>query len=196
MKKKTSKQVLKKSPKVKKDTDSVGTVESVLSIIDPSIAEPIKTPEVTRKLKPKEKIHYVNSREFEEEIRAYYKSGDVSIKLGESITKIAHGLSFAPNFINYSYKEEMIGDAIIKMITALTRQRFKCKSGYNPFSYFTKVAYRAFQNRIKKEKKEHDTIHRYQNEVYSLLTESGQIPVQKNTKFDTEYDDSYRTENQ
>jgi hypothetical protein len=196
MKKKTSKQVLKKSPKVKKDTDSVGTVESVLSIIDPSIAEPIKTPEVTRKLKPKEKIHYVNSREFEEEIRAYYKSGDVSIKLGESITKIAHGLSFAPNFINYSYKEEMIGDAIIKMITALTRQRFKCKSGYNPFSYFTKVAYRAFQNRIKKEKKEHDTINRYQNEVYSLLTESGQIPVQKNTKFDTEYDDSYRTENQ
>lgn len=94
-----------------------------------------------------------------------------------------------------SYKEEMIGDAIIKMITALTRKRFKCKSGYNPFSYFTKVAYRAFQNRIKKEKKEHDTIHRYQNEVYSLLTESGQIPVQKNSRFDTEYDDSYRPEN-
>jgi hypothetical protein len=90
----------------------------------------------------------------------------------------------------------MIGDAIIKMITALTRQRFKCKSGYNPFSYFTKVAYRAFQNRIKKEKKEHDTIHRYQTEVYSLLTESGQIPFQKNSKFDTEYDDSYRIENQ
>jgi DNA-directed RNA polymerase specialized sigma24 family protein len=53
----------------------------------------------------------------------------------------------------------MIGDAIIKMMTALTRKRFKCDSGYNPFSYFTKVAYRAFQNRIKKEKKEHDTIH-------------------------------------
>jgi DNA-directed RNA polymerase specialized sigma24 family protein len=89
----------------------------------------------------------------------------------------------------------MIGDAIIKMITALTRKRFKCKSGYNPFSYFTKVAYRAFQNRIKKEKKEHDTIHRYQNEIYSLLTESGQIPFQKNSKFDTEYDDSFRPEN-
>jgi hypothetical protein len=152
MKKKTSKQVLKKSPKVKKDTDSVGTVESVLSIIDPSIAEPIKTPEVTRKLKPKEKIHYVNSREFEEEIRTYYKSGDVSIKLGESITKIAHGLSFAPNFINYSYKDDMIGDAIVKMFSALRNKKFKLDSGFSPFSYFTTIAFHAFINRIKKEK--------------------------------------------
>jgi DNA-directed RNA polymerase specialized sigma24 family protein len=98
------------------------------------------------------------------------------------VQKIATRLGYAQNFINYSYKEEMIGDAIIKMVTALTRHRFMCGSGYNPFSYFTKVAYRAFQNRIKKEKKEHDTIHRYQNEVYTLLEESGQIPYQKNQR--------------
>lgn len=71
------------------------------------------------------------------------------------------------------------------MITALTRKRFKCDSGYNPFSYFTKVAYRAFQNRIKKEKKEHETLHRYQDEVYSILMESGNIPHQKNTRYES-----------
>lgn len=90
-----------------------------------------------------------------------------------------------------SYKSEMIGDAVIKMITALTRKRFKCKSGYNPFSYFTKVAYRAFQNRIKKEKKEHETLHRYQEEVYNILTETCHVPVKKNTRRDNSDSDSF-----
>lgn len=149
-----------------------------------------------RRTKEELKPNYVDPLEMEQLIISYYETGVLSNDLASMVQKIATRLGFAQNFINYSYKEEMIGDAIIKMMTALTRHRFKCSSGYNPFSYFTKVAYRAFQNRIKKEKKEHDTIHRYQTEVYSLLTESGQIPVQKNTKFDTEYDDSFRIENQ
>jgi DNA-directed RNA polymerase specialized sigma24 family protein len=74
----------------------------------------------------------------------------------------------------------MIGDAIIKMITALTRKRFKCDEGYNPFSYFTKVAYRAFQNRIKTEKKRHEGQLRYQSEVYDSLYDEGLMPARKN----------------
>lgn len=161
-------------------------------------SEPKVKKKRVRRTKEELKPNYVDPIEMENLIIEYYKKGgkDIPSDLADMIQKIATRLGYANNFINYSYKEEMIGDAIIKMITALTRQRFKCKSGYNPFSYFTKVAYRAFQNRIKKEKKEHDTIHRYQNEVYSLLTESGQIPFQKNSKFDTEYDDSYRPENE
>jgi superfamily II DNA or RNA helicase len=160
-------------------------------------SEPKKKKKRVRRTKEELKPNYVDPIEMENFIIQYYEQGgkDIPSELADMIQKIATRLGYAQNFINYSYKEEMIGDAIIKMITAVTRQRFKCKSGYNPFSYFTKVAYRAFQNRIKKEKKEHDTIHRYQTEVYTLLTESGQIPSQKNTKFDTDYDDSYRQEN-
>lgn len=134
-----------------------------------------------RRTKEELKPNYVDPLEMEKLIIEYYASGILSNELASMVQKIATRLGFAQNFINYSYKEEMIGDAIIKMMTALTRHRFKCSSGYNPFSYFTKVAYRAFQNRIKKEKKEHDTIHRYQDEVYSLLTETGQLPAKKNT---------------
>ena len=160
-------------------------------------SEPKKKKKRVRRTKEELKPNYVDPIEMENFIIQYYEQGgkDIPSELADMIQKIATRLGYAQNFINYSYKEEMIGDAIIKMITAVTRQRFKCKSGYNPFSYFTKVAYRAFQNRIKKEKKEHDTIHRYQTEVYTLLTESGQIPAQKNTKFDSDYDDSYRQEN-
>ena len=88
----------------------------------------------------------------------------------------------------------MIGDAVIKMVTALKRRRFLVGSGYNPFSYFTKVAFRAFQNRIKKEKKDHDTIKRYQASVYGLLTESGQIPYQKKGNDDDENENSWYNE--
>ncbi len=163
------------------------------SLWDP---EPKVRKKRVRRTKEELKPNYVDPIEMEQLIIKYYETGELKDDLADMVQKIATRLGYAQNFINYSYKGEMIGDAIIKMITALTRKRFKCNSGYNPFSYFTKVAYRAFQNRIKKEKKEHDTIHRYQNEIYSLLTESGQLPVQKNAKFDTEYDDSYRTENE
>jgi hypothetical protein len=150
-----------------------------------------------RRTKEELKPNYVDPIEMENLIKEYYKTNDLKNELADMIQKIGTRLGYAQNFINYSYKEEMIGDAIIKMMTALTRKRFKCDSGYNPFSYFTKVAYRAFQNRIKKEKKEHETIHRYQNEVYELLAESGQIPYQKNAHREDDgsdhYDDSLAT---
>ena len=60
----------------------------------------------------------------------------------------------------------MIGDAILKMFSALKNQKFNCESHNNPFSYFTTVAFHAFINRIKKEKKHRDTITKYQETVY------------------------------
>jgi len=152
-----------------------------------------------RRTKEELKPNYVDPIYMEVCIKKYYETGVLDNELADMIQKIGTRLGYAQNFINYSYKSEMIGDAVIKMITALTRHRFKCDSGYNPFSYFTKVAYRAFQNRIKKEKKEHDTIHRYQNEVYSLLEESGQLPSRKNSHLEDDsnsslYDESLSTE--
>ena len=106
-----------------------------------------------RAKKKKEKpAHYVNSKEFTQDITDYYNSGtdDIGNKLGESIYKIATGLSYAPNFINYSYKDDMIGDAIVKMFSALQSKKFNLETGNNPFSYFTTIAFHAFINRIKK----------------------------------------------
>ena len=145
-----------------------------------------------RRTKEELKENYVDPIEMEKLIATYYETGSLKNDLADMIQKIATRLGYAQNFINYSFKTEMIGDAVIKMITALTRKRFMCNKGYNPFSYFTKVAYRAFQNRIKKEKKEHETLHRYQEEVFNILTENNQIPARKNTKMSNDNgDDSY-----
>tara|TARA_R100000278_G_scaffold87906_2_gene67116 strand:+ start:119 stop:610 length:492 start_codon:yes stop_codon:yes gene_type:complete len=138
----------------------------------PSKKAPKKAP---RKRKPKntdKEKHYVNSKEFLEELSQYYKTDKVTDTLAEMITKIANGLSYAPNFINYSYKDEMVGDAILKMFSALKNKKFNLDSGNNPFSYYTTIAFHAFINRIKKEKKYHETVTSYQETVYADLVNS------------------------
>ena len=122
-----------------------------------------------KKLKPSEKPHYVNSKQFEEEIRQYYKTDKMTEYLADSIRRIAYGLSFAPNFINYSYRDEMIGDAVVKMYQALKYKKFKLDHGFSPFSYFTTIAFHAFISRIKKEKKHHQLITDYRERNYDSL---------------------------
>lgn len=158
-----SKKLTKLKPKKEKSSRKNKAVESDEDIVH---IPPELTPTL-KKLAAKDKVHYVNSREFEDEIRKYYKSGNISEKLGESLTKIANGLSYAPNFINYSYKDDMIGDAIVKMFSALRNQKFKLDSGFSPFSYFTTIAFHAFINRIKKENKHHAALDEYREKVYT-----------------------------
>lgn len=138
----------------------------------------------------KNNAHYVNSREFTEDIKEYYRSGsdEIGEKLGQSIFKIATGLSFAPNFINYSYKDEMVGDAIVKMFSALKMKKFDLNTGNNPFSYFTTIAFHAFINRIKKEKKQRQVISDYQEMVYEEMANEYQIG-RGNSSSNTEDDD-------
>ena len=139
-----------------------------------------KKPKNGKKLKPKSKEHYVNSKEFKAAIAEYYKTGVCADELGEMITKIANGLSYAPNFINYSYKDEMVGDAVVKMFTALFNKKFDINAvdskgnKYNPFSYFTTIAFHAFINRIKKEKRHFDAVNEYKERVYEEMINTGE----------------------
>ena len=129
--------------------------------------------------KPNKKIFYVNPKEFLQLLKEYYTSDDLVDDLATSVYKIAVGLSFSPNFINYSYKDEMIGDAVVKMIAAVKNKKFRIDSPSNPFSYFTTIAYHAFINRIKKEKKYRETIADYQEQIYGNLIQDEAI-VNKN----------------
>lgn len=143
-----------------------------------------------RRTKEELKNVYIDHAEMEALIAEYYASetDTISDRLAEMIQMIAVRLGLARNFYSYSFKTEMQGDAIVKMMTALRRKRFKCGVGYNPFSYFTKVAYHAFQNCIKKYKKDFDTLKRYQEEVYQDHVCGGNIPHKKNTS-NHSYDD-------
>lgn len=116
---------------------------------------------------------YVNQKEFMEALRVYYDTDIISDELATYIKKIAEGLSYAPNFINYTYKDEMVGDAILKMMQALEFKKFDLENRDNPFGYFTTIAFHAFINRIKKEKKQRETINEYQEQIYQEMMNEG-----------------------
>lgn len=110
--------------------------------------------------------YYIEPKVFKESLQKYYDTDVLTDDLAENIKKIAYGLSYNPSFINYSYKDDMIGDALIKMYSALKLKKYDFKTGSNPFSYFTTIAFHAFINRIKKEKKHHKAVTDYRERVY------------------------------
>jgi DNA-directed RNA polymerase specialized sigma24 family protein len=112
--------------------------------------------------------YYVNSKEFREQLTYYYESDKMTNNLASNIVKIAEGLSYNHRFIRYSrsWKEEMVGDAIVKMYHALEKKLYNIESEFNPFSYFNRIAWNAFTNRINKEKGQHEGLNEYKEMVY------------------------------
>lgn len=107
--------------------------------------------------------HYVNNADFLQALIEYRqlktvaeKEGNekprVSNYIGECILKIATHLSYKPNFINYSYRDDMILDGVENCIQYI--DNFDPTKSNNPFSYFTQIIYYAFLRRIAKEKKQ------------------------------------------
>lgn len=72
--------------------------------------------------------------------------------IGKCLIMIAQRLSYKPNFINYSYREEMISDGIENCIRYI--DNFDPTKSTNPFAYFTQIIYYAFLRRIQKEKRQ------------------------------------------
>lgn len=129
--------------------------------------------------KNKTKQNYVDPTVFKDLIVQSYKSNKICDGLADCVLKISTRLSFAPNFINYSYKDEMIGDAIVKMLQAIKNQKFDPEKG-NAFSYFTRIAFNAFCNRIKKEKKEKEFILNLQDTIYDDMIGNNAIDSESN----------------
>jgi len=79
----------------------------------------------------------------------------VSEYIGECFLKIATHLSYRANFINYSYRDDMISDGIENCLTAV--DKFDPERSTNPFAYYTQIIFFAFVRRIQKEKKQQAT---------------------------------------
>ncbi len=117
----------------------------------------------------KNTVHYVDNQKFYQEILEHKRKvaearekgleePRLSNYIGECIWKIANKLSCKPCFLNYSYRDEMISDAIENCI--LYFNDYDPNRGSNPFAYFTQVIYFAFLRRINKEEKNRYTIYK------------------------------------
>lgn len=71
--------------------------------------------------------------------------------VGEAILLIASNLAFRPNFSGYSFREDMIGQAILESCKYI--HNFRPEKSNNAFSYITTIAFHSFQRTITVEKK-------------------------------------------
>ena len=120
--------------------------------------------------KAKAKPHYVNNRDFSEAVMDYAisarkaKSKDKQVPvvtdyIAQCFIRIAEGLSHRPNFVRYTYREEMVMDAVENCLRAINNYNIETSTRTgkpNAFSYFTQICYFAFIRRITKEKKQQD----------------------------------------
>jgi len=121
-------------------------------------------------MKPKEKPHYVNNAEFSQSVVEYVRSARAATAEGKPVPvvtdyiascflKICEGLSVKANFVRYTYREEMMMDAVENCLKAIQNYDIDkaTRTGKpNAFSYFTTIAWYAFLRRIEKEKKQQE----------------------------------------
>ena len=126
-------------------------------------------------MKPKERPHYVNNAEFSHAVVDYVKvireakSNNKTIPtvpdyIATCFLKIAEGLSHKSNFIRYTYREEMVMDAVENCLRAIENYNLETatRTGKpNAFAYFTQISWYAFLRRIAKEKKQQDIKFKY-----------------------------------
>ena len=107
--------------------------------------------------------HYVDNKllyaEMTKSIEKYNKHVEegkqppkVTDYIGSCIYLIATKMATKGNFSAYTYKEDMIGDAIETCLRYI--HNFDPTKYSNPFAYFTQIVYFAFLRRIEKEQKQ------------------------------------------
>lgn len=153
-------------------------------------------------MKPKEKPHYVSNRDFSNAVVEYCTAVQqakeeglphpiVTDYIASCFLKIAEGLSHKANFVRYTYREEMVMDAVENCLKAIENYDIEAatRSGKpNAFAYFTQISWYAFLRRIQKEKKQQDIKMKYISEadISSFMDdEGGSFHQQTSPFFDT-----------
>ena len=129
-------------------------------------------------MKPKDKPHYVNNADFSMAVVEYVRTANESKEKGvikpivtdyiaRCFLKIVEGLSHKANFVRYTYREEMVMDAVENCLKAIENYNLETatRTGKpNAFAYFTQISWYAFLRRIQKEKKQQDIKMKYLSE--------------------------------
>ena len=116
----------------------------------------------------KKSIHYVNNADFSTAVVGYVEKVEKARKeetdipkvpdyIAQCFLRIAEGLSHKANFIRYTYREEMVMDAVENWLKAIGNYNLEAatRTGKpNAFAYFTQITWYAFLRRITKEKKQ------------------------------------------
>lgn len=130
--------------------------------------------------------HYVNNKEMYEHCKLFHASCQEARERGEdnpqipepiaaAILQIATRMMNNYNFINYTYKDEMAADGVLKCI--LKAHRFDPSKSDNPFAFFSQIVWNEAVERIKKERHQTSVKARFIRNKMSdeFVTHAGEI---------------------
>ena len=155
------------------------------------------------KIKPRDKPNYVNNRDFSYAVVDYVTESNKAKEAGTKnpvvpdyiaicFMKICEGLSHKPNFVRYTYRDEMVMDGVENCLKAIYNYRIDASTRTgkpNAFSYFTQIAYFAFIRRIVKEKKQTDIKFKF---MAQADIEDFASAIDKNSPIDQSFLDTIR----
>lgn len=121
-------------------------------------------------MKKKKSNNYIDNQKFFKEMVKWKervikaelknrKAPPVTDYIGTCFMDIAENLIRRPNFSNYPFRDDMVGDAIENCL--MYCYNFDPEKSENPFAYFTQIIYYAFLRRIQKEKKQNLIKYKY-----------------------------------
>lgn len=129
----------------------------------------MSTDSTMQELKPKKGRNYIDNESLYQAFVQWYEKRAAAEAAGkpepeppraisEAILLIPQRLATKGNFSGYTYRDEMVSDAIENIVRYY--RNFDPAKSKNPFAYFTQIAYYAFIRRIQIEKKNSYTKHK------------------------------------
>lgn len=108
---------------------------------------------------------YLNNQTFYERLKEWQESGEETVPddIAKAIMQICYNLARCGRFAGYTWKDDMIGDAIYMCIRSASK--FNPDRSSNPFSYFTQIAYNAFRHYLNVEHTRLATIEAYKQSM-------------------------------
>jgi hypothetical protein len=155
--------------------------------------------------------YYIDKPKFSQAVVDYVKELTEARESGKPLPKvpnyiaqgflnIAEGLARRDNFSRYTYREELVMDAVENCLKAIENYRIDAatRSGKpNAFGYFTQISWYAFLRRIAKEKKQQDIKVKYMTtagvDLFAVTSSTNSAVSAASTAAVTNYVDTLRS---
>lgn len=113
-------------------------------------------------------MNYINNQDLYNSMVEWKKSNDDKLPktVVDAIMQICHNLAKSGKFCRYTWKEDMIQDALYDCVKGA--KTFNPEKSKNPFAYFTQIAYNAFRRYLNNEHLRLATIEEYKQTIDTL----------------------------
>ncbi len=97
---------------------------------------------------------YLNNKELLAALKQSNERGKMTDELAVMLHRLCERYSTRGNFVNYSYREDMVGYALLMLVR--TWKSFDAEKSNNPFAFFTQCVKNSFIQFLNQEKRHRD----------------------------------------